>query len=48
MFLLVMAVICDFYWDCDIMADTSDTFDKFWDHSHLYSDPCYKYALVTV
>ena len=28
-FLLSMAAICDFYWDCDIMADTLDTFDTF-------------------
>ena len=24
-----MAAICDYYWDCDVMADTSDTFDTF-------------------
>ena len=33
-FLLVMAAVCDFYRDCNIAADTSDTFDTFLDHSH--------------
>ena len=28
-----MAAICDFYCDCDIMADTSDTFDTI----HIYT-----------
>ena len=28
-FLLVMATICGFYRYCDLMADTSDTFDTF-------------------
>ena len=47
-FLLVIAAICDFNHDCDIAVDISDTFDTIWNHSHLYSDQCYKNALITV
>ena len=44
-----MAPISDFYCDCDIMADTFDTFlTHFWDHCHFYSDQCNKNALITV